>query len=83
MSDCDKLLAHARNSPGNLRFEEVCQLAECHGFVFARQKGTSHRIFKHPKFRDVMNFQSDRGKSKTYQVRQLLDAITELENAQR
>jgi hypothetical protein len=83
MSDCARLLTRARNSPGNLRFDEVCQLAECHGFVFARQKGTSHRIFKHPKLRDVMNFQSDRGKAKAYQVRQLLDAITELESSQR
>ena len=80
MPDCDKLLKRARKSPNTLRFEEVCQLAECHGFLFARQKGTSHRIYKHPKLRDVMNFQSHRGNAKPYQVRQLLDAIEELAN---
>ena len=75
MPDCDKLLERARSSPANLRFEEVCDLAECYGFVFARQAGSSHRIYKRPKWPKVMNFQNRNGKAKAYQVRQLLEAI--------
>lgn len=78
MPDCDKLLKRAEKSPKNLRFSEVCQLAECYGFLFARQRGTSHRIYKHPKLRDVMNFQDNQGRAKPYQVKQLLNAIKEL-----
>ncbi len=78
MSDCNKLLKRARNSPSGLRFEEICRLAECHGFIFVRQSGTSHRIYKHSKLRDVVNFQSDAGRAKSYQVKQLLNAIGEL-----
>jgi hypothetical protein len=74
MGRCDKLLQRARTSPANLRFEELCQLAECHEFVLARQKG-SHCLYKRPGEPRVMNFQDDHGKAKEYQVRQLLSVI--------
>lgn len=74
MPNCDKLLEHARNSPADLRFTQICQLAECYGFVFDRQAG-SHRIYKRPMWPQVMNFQDCKGKAKPYQVRQLLNAI--------
>jgi hypothetical protein len=78
MPNCLKLLEQARNSPSNLRFTELCQLAECHGFVLARQS-SSHRLYKYPRRIGIMNFQSDSGKAKAYQVKQLLVAIEELE----
>lgn len=74
MNRCEKLLARARAVPGGLRFEEVCRLAECHGFAFARQRG-SHRMYKRSGSLLVMNFQDDGGAAKEYQVRQLLAAI--------
>jgi hypothetical protein len=74
MGKCDKLLQRARAAPASLRFEELCQLAECHGFALARQKG-SHRLYKRAGEPRVMNFQDDRGKAKEYQVKQLLDVI--------
>jgi predicted RNA binding protein YcfA (HicA-like mRNA interferase family) len=74
MSKCDKLLRHARQAPKGVRFEELCTLAECYGFVFARQEG-SHRIYKHPTFRGIMDFQNNNGQAKPSQVRQLLEAI--------
>jgi hypothetical protein len=84
MDKCDKLLQKARRSPSNLGFEEVCRLAECFGFVFKRQDGTSHRIYGHPKLSPsmggFMNFQNDKGKAKAYQVRQLLRAIENLQD---
>lgn len=77
MSKCDKLLKKAQQSPNNLRFEELCQLAVCYGFVFDRQKG-SHHIYEHPKLRDLMDFQPKDGRAKPYQINQLLEAIQDL-----
>ncbi len=82
MSRCQKLLEKARNSASNLRFEEVCKLAECYGWVFDRQNGTSHRIYLNPALGNkpgaMMNFQEKNGKAKLLQVKQLLNAIDEL-----
>lgn len=83
MPKCDKLLEKAKNSPNNLRFNELCKLAECYGWVFDRQNGTSHAIYLHPALGNtpgsLMNFQDDSGKAKRGQIRQLLNAIQELE----
>jgi hypothetical protein len=78
MGRCNKLLRKAKESPKNLRFEELCQLAECAGFVFARQNGTSHRIYKRSDYMPIMNFQDVKGQAKPVQVRQLLNTIEEL-----
>ncbi len=77
MGRCDKLLQKAKDSPDNLRFEEICQLAECYQFEFKRQSG-SHRIYTRLGFKTVMNFQNVGGKAKRYQVDQLLNAIEEI-----
>lgn len=78
MGRCQKIYQRARASPANLRFEEACRLAECFGFQFARQRGTSHRIYKYPGWVGLLNFQSVNGEAKDYQVKQLLDAVEEL-----
>ena len=76
MDKCDSLLEQAQGAPGSLSFKELCTLAECFGFVEKRQRG-SHVIYVNPKLGTdgFMNFQSDSGKAKGYQVRQLLKAI--------
>ncbi len=79
MGKCEKLLAKAQQSPRNLRFEELCRLAECHGWEFKRQNG-SHKIYANPSLSSDegrrMNFQPDNnGMAKDYQIVQLLDAI--------
>jgi hypothetical protein len=78
MARCAKLLDKAINSPKNLRFKDLCALAECYGWVFQRQSG-SHRIYMHPGLGtsagSMMNFQSQHGKAKPTQVKQLLEAI--------
>ena len=83
MAKCDKLLEKAKYSPNNLRFNELCKLAACHGWIFDRQNGTSHAIYLHPALGNtpgsLMNFQDDNGKAKRGQIRQLLNAIQELE----
>lgn len=78
MGRCQKILQRARASPANLRFEEVCRLAECFGFQFARQRGTSHRLYKYPGWVGLLNFQNVNGQAKDYQVKQLLDTVEEL-----
>jgi predicted RNA binding protein YcfA (HicA-like mRNA interferase family) len=80
MGKCDKLLEKARNNPAGLRFEEACKLAECFGFVFARQRGSSHCIYKAPGQMGLINVQEgENGKAKPYQVRQILKTIESLE----
>ena len=78
MAKCEKLLIKARNSPDNLRFAEVCSLAECYGWVFVGGSG-AHRVYLNAAIGNavgsMMNFQSRKGKAKAYQVKQLLDAI--------
>ncbi|MEW6663799.1 MAG: type II toxin-antitoxin system HicA family toxin [Thermodesulfobacteriota bacterium] len=79
----ERLLDKARTSPGNLTFDEICALAESVGFAFRNQAG-SHRIYKHPAFGKIMNFQPDKrdkSKAKRYQIRQLLAFIEESEES--
>ncbi|MGH9822014.1 MAG: type II toxin-antitoxin system HicA family toxin [Blastocatellia bacterium] len=77
MAGREKLLEKAHNSPDGLRFEELCRLAEFHGFQFDRQTG-SHKIFVHAESGKVLNFQDKNGKAKAYQVRQFLRAVEEI-----
>ncbi len=82
MGRCTKLLEKAKSSSSNLRFEELCKLAECNGWELKRQNGTSHKIYVNPNLRPEqgrrMNFQNWNGEAKSYQVEQLLDAIENL-----
>lgn len=77
----DKLIARARSSPNNFRFDDLLLLAKRVGFIFRNQRGTSHRIYSHSVFKEfIMNFQPDRGdrsKAKPYQVRKLISFIDE------
>jgi len=69
-----KLYSKARTVSANLSFSELCLLAESAGFEFRNQAG-SHRIYKHPVCREMLNLQPEGGKAKLYQVRQLLRII--------
>jgi hypothetical protein len=79
MGHYEKLLQRAIEAPGNLRFNDICKLAEMAGFVFDRTAG-SQRIYKHPAGM-MMNFQDVNGQAKPYQVKQLLDFIRNIERA--
>lgn len=79
MSKKDKIYKKAKYSPENLTFNELCSLAEHAGFEFRNQSG-SHKIYKHPVNKKMMNFQPDeknKGKAKKYQVGQLIEIIEE------
>ena len=73
--DDHRLLARlARGQVGNVRFTQICRLAEGLGFEFRRVSG-SHHIFAHPRVPDVLNLQDVHGQAKPYQIRQLLRLI--------
>ena len=70
-----RLLEAARNRSNNLRFEELCRLAEACGFEWVHGAG-SHRVYAREGVAEILNFQPRKdGKAKAYQVRQLLAII--------
>ena len=71
-----KLLLKALNAPQNLRFAELCTLAEAFGYRLDRVSG-SHHIFVHPRATRPLNLQEVGGKAKPYQVKQFLRDIEE------
>jgi len=75
MSRLDKLLAKIEASPNNVRFSDLCKVCDSF-FGRARQRGTSHRIYKTPWADDPrINIQEKRGMAEAYQVRQVLAAV--------
>jgi hypothetical protein len=62
-----KLLQKTMNAPQNVRFAELCRLAEAFGYALDRVNG-SHHIFVHPQATRPLNFQDAGGKAKPYQV---------------
>lgn len=74
MARCDKIEKKARRSRSNLRFSDLCYLADCYGYRLIRQSG-SHRIYARDADRTMLNLQPLKdGKAKPYQVGQVLDA---------
>lgn len=76
MSRKEDLYIKVKSSAANLTFKDLCKLAELTGFEYRRTSG-SHKIYKHPKSGTTMNFQPVKNKAKPYQVKQLLDVISE------
>ena len=79
MSHIVELLTKMKRNPRNVRFRDLCKVCD-HYFGEPRQKGTSQRIYKTPWRGDPrINIQNDKGKAKTYQIKQVLSAIERLE----
>jgi hypothetical protein len=79
MSKINDILALMKQSPENARFKDLCMVCDYY-FGEARQKGSSHRIYKTPWPGDPrVNIQNNKGKAKAYQVKQVLMAIERLE----
>jgi hypothetical protein len=79
MAQVDEILAQMRRNPKGVRFYDLYQVCD---FFFgkARQRGSSHRIYRTPWQGDPrVNIQNDKGMAKTYQVKQVLKAIERLE----
>jgi hypothetical protein len=79
MPNIAEMVSQMRKNPGNVRFADLCVVCD-HFFGAARQKGSSHRIYKTPWKGDPrINIQNDKGKAKGYQVKQVIKAIEILE----
>jgi predicted RNA binding protein YcfA (HicA-like mRNA interferase family) len=66
----EKVLSGSRN----IRFDDLCRLAEGFGFKLDRTSG-SHHIYRYPTGL-MLNLQPDRNRqAKPYQVRQLLGLV--------
>ena len=78
MSRRRKLLEKVLAGSHNLRFDDVCHLAEAFGYRLDRVSG-SHHIYDHPRADRPLNLQNVRGKAKPYQVRQFLRDIEEFQ----
>lgn len=78
MTSIEKRLEQMRREPANVRFNDLKKVCEIY-FGKPRQDGSSHAIFKTPWPGDPrVNIQN--AKAKPYQVRQVLQAIEQLEN---
>lgn len=79
MGKVAEIVLQMRSNPRNVRFADLC-LACDHYFGTARQRGSSHRIYKTPWQGDPrINIQNDKGKAKAYQAKQVLKAIEIME----
>jgi predicted RNA binding protein YcfA (HicA-like mRNA interferase family) len=79
MSKVDEIHTQMKQSPKNIKFKDLCLVCEYY-FGEARQKGSSHRIYKTPWQGDPkVNIQNNKGKAKAYQVKQVLLDIERLE----
>lgn len=79
MDSIDEIIKELERSPSDIRFNRLCKICDYY-FGEARQKGSSHRIYKTPWRGDPrVNIQEENGKAKAYQVRQVIKALKRLE----
>ena len=79
MDSVDDLIKQLEKSPSNIKFSTLCKICDYY-FGEARQKSSSHRVYKTPWQGDPrVNIQKKAGKGKGYQVRQVIKAIKRLE----
>lgn len=74
MGNIQKLFDKVKNNPHDVRFNDMCKLAEHFGFTYRGGKG-SHRVYTRKGIYEILNFQNVKGKAKPYQVRQFLKII--------
>lgn len=79
MPDVTDIIAAMRSNPGGVRFSDLCKVCD-HYFGQSRQTSGSHRVYKTPWSGDPrVDIQNDKGRAKTYQVKQVLRAIERME----
>ncbi len=75
----EEIIDQMRRNPKGVSFQDLCKVCDSF-FGEAREKGSSHRIYKTPWPGDPrVNIQNHKGMAKAYQVRQVLKAIERLE----
>ena len=79
MGTVAKIVEEMKANPKEIRFSELQKVFEFY-FGKARQSGSSHCIYKMPWSGDPrVNIQNSKGKAKSYQVKQVLLAIEQIE----
>ena len=79
MAEVDQIVEVMRANPVGVPYRDLMKVC-VHYFGKPRQRGSSHAVFKTPWPGDPrVNIQLDKGKAKAYQVRQVLKAISKLE----
>ena len=79
MAKIDDILTQMRLNPKDVRFTDLCRVYEKF-FGAPRKRASSHCVYKTPWQGDTrINIQNQKGKAKTYQVKQVLLAIEKLE----
>jgi hypothetical protein len=79
MPSVKKILEVMQAEPSNVRFSDLDYVCK-YFFGEPRQSGSSHVVFKTPWPGDPrVNIQNDKGKAKTYQVKQVLKAIERIQ----
>ena len=78
MGAIQKILDQLRAEPANVRFADLQRVC-MYFFGKPRQNGSSHAVYKTPwPGNPRVNIQNDKGKAKSYQVKQVLLAIERL-----
>ena len=78
MPTVDEIVERMRRNPKGIRFSDLCRVCD-RFFGAARQRNSSHRIYKTPWLGDPrVNIQNSKGMAKAYQVRQAIRAIDRL-----
>ena len=79
MPSVSDIVVIMQRNPNGVRFSDLCKVCDYY-FGGARQSGSSHRVYKTPWVGDPrINIQNDGNMAKAYQVKQVLQAITKLE----
>ena len=79
MTKVADILEQIKRNPQDVRFADLCRICDIY-FGKARQRGSSHRIYRTPWPGDPrVNIQNNKGRAKAYQVKQVLMAIEKLE----
>jgi len=79
MPTLSDIIESMRNNPAGVRFADLCKACDYY-FGQARQSSGSRRVYKTPWIGDPrVNIQNDKGRSKAYQVKQVLKAIDRME----
>jgi hypothetical protein len=79
MAKINEIITRMTQNPKGIRFRDLCKVCD-HFFGEPRQGTGSHRVYKTPWQGDPrINIQNDKGRSKSYQVKQVLLALEKLE----
>lgn len=79
MAKIQGILSQMRQNPKSIKFTDLCKVCDAY-FGEPRQSGSSHRVYRSPWKGDPrVNIQNGKGMAKTYQVKQVLQAVERLE----